>query len=175
MFDALDLLQCSILSNCLKDRNGQYSYPSLETEINKFVANMISIRVLRGLFEFLKQSGELPSTLEDIENEKMARMQRITALRLKDADKHRRFSRRYVMTDLVTNLLSFDARPQSKEFDAVEGVKWEEFSRFLNGVMQTMNEEDQLTKADVTDVIGEISTRRNDCVNFFDFINLFRA
>jgi hypothetical protein len=168
----------SLLSICLKDKNGQYNYPNLEAAINKFVANLVSVRILRGLFEFLRQNGELPCSIEDIESERMLRMQRVTALKMRDMDHYRRQqrrSRRYTMKNVVTSLLSLDSAPQSSEGEYTDGIKWEEVSSFLNGIMNTLNEENELCKEDICDVIGEISTRRDDHLTLFDFMNLFRA
>lgn len=168
-----------MLSHCLKDRNGQYNYPNLETAINKFIANMVQIRVLRGLYELLKKNGDLPQSVETIDSEDIQQLQRITAMRMKDIDRKRRQSRRgtsYNMTDMVTSIFSFESSQQkSQSPEYADGISWKEVSIFLNGVMNTMNEEDELSKEEVCDVISEISTRRDDSITLFDFVNLFRA
>lgn len=169
----------SLLANSLKDKNGQYNYPNLETAINKYVANMIQVRILRGIYEALKQNGELPTNAADIDSFEMKRLQRTTAIRLKSSAyeyQNEGSSISKSCCDVLKGIFSNVIASSSASAQAnVDGISTEQLSQFLNGIMNTVNEEDQISKEDVNNVIAEISSRRNDQISLFEFINLFRA
>lgn len=164
----------------MKDKNGRYNYPSLETAINKHLASMVQVRVLRGIYEILKSSGMLPNRIDEIEGKAMDKLQRATALKLKSELESHQYDRVNISKsciDVLKSLFSQDMNViDSSDDEAIsEGISWKEMSVFLNNIMSTMNEENSISKDEICDVIAEISSRRNDEISFFDFVGLFRT